>query len=305
MKRLVGEPLIQQNQLMWDELSTLRQIYADFQERNEELQSSSKRQVQLCGTQHRDLLKRQAQIMLDDFRCQAASGGQLLEDIVPELKDTRIAQFLSKDTSSSHKPEWRITRPETPSTRPSSSSGCSTTPDPSSVCAHALALGRHLGIDELSVVAEGIREALEAEHAQLLAAIGEQVELIEAEDARRTESVRGGERGEPSTADLQAFLHKLQESTVSATLRTLALVGPAEAALASSPKPKAMTGSSSSRRLQTLIADRRRSSGPLGAVPETLQVPVTVAPTGEPQSSAQKTEKPAQSFDPFFDDPFA
>jgi hypothetical protein len=310
VKRLVGEPLIQQNQLMWEELSSLRQIHSDFQERNDELQNSFKRQVQFCGTQHRDLLKRQAQIMLDDLRQQAAIGGHHLEDIVPELKDPRIVQFLSKGDVASipRKPDGISTPPQTPSTRPSSSSGCSTTPSrPSSSSGHRMPLGKHLEIDDLTVVAEGMRAALEAEHAQLLAAIGEQIELIEAEDTRRTQSAGGVWSGEPSTAELQAFLHKLQESTVSAALRTLTLVSPAEAVPASSPEPQAITGGASVRRLQTLIADRRRASAsrPLGAVPEASSVPAAVAATGEPQRVFQNAGKPAQNFDPFFDDPFA
>jgi hypothetical protein len=307
MKRLVGEPLIQQNQLMWNELSSLRSIHADFQERNDELQSSSRLFKTLQGSQHRDMLKRQAQIMVDDLRSQAASSGHILEDMVPELKDPRIVQFLSKDGSNSinsarRKTDSRpFTPPITPSTRPSSSSGCSTIPDPSTLSA-PMPLGSKLGIEEINVVAAGIREALEAEQAQLLAAIGEQFELIEAEDARRAESVAGGRRGEPSTAELQAFLRKLQDLTVNPTLRTLSLAGPA-AEPGSPPEPHAIRGGASARRLQALIAERRRASkcGPLGAVPETTSEQGATAAAGDQQSA----KKPAQSFDPFFDDPFA
>merc|ERR1712159_582297 len=205
--------------------------------------------------------------------------------------------------------DQNFTPPTTPSTRPSSASGCSTISDPSMMSASAMPLGRHLAIDELNLVAASIREALEAEQAQLLAAIGEQIQLLEVEDVRRAESLDGGKkRGDPSTAELQAFLHKLQEFTMNPALRTLALVGPSEAKSgvpASSPEPQAVSGGASVRRLQALIMDRRRSAGSLGAVPETTLMQPTPSTAGNDlQSSPHKEEgkgkQAAPSFDPFF-----
>lgn len=309
LKRLVGDELIQKNKLMSAELSALRQILSDFQEQNDELSSTVKKQVAFCGSQHRDLMRRQAQIMIDDLRSQAESAGHLLEDMLPELKEPTLAKFLECDEgadkkrfgnsfSSFHSGRRGFSPPETPSTRPSSSSGCSSTPEPIPGM-HTLPLGRQLGLDELGAVAEGIREALEVEHATLLNSIGEQMSFLEAEEARRAASVSGAQRGEPSTAELQGLLHKLQDLAVSPTLRTLALTGPPSPTRAgfsiAPPEPKAIMGGASVRRLQALIADRRRGSGNLGAVPE-----AAVA-----SGNAKAVAATKQVLDPFFDDPFA
>merc|ERR1719486_1576604 len=64
VKRLVGEALIQKNRLMWDELASLKQILMDFQHQNDELSDGLKQQVLFCGSQHRDLLRRQSQMVL-------------------------------------------------------------------------------------------------------------------------------------------------------------------------------------------------------------------------------------------------
>lgn len=178
-------------------------------------------------------------------------------------------------------------------------------------------LGRQLGVDELSGVAEGIREALEAEQEALLMTIGEQTQCLEAEDARRVES----KRSEPSTQQLQEFVHKLQDLAVSPSLRTLAITGPpspgskglqtAEESL-SSPVP--IGGGANVRRLQALIAQRRRASPPppngLGAVPESppsCPAPALTAFAGSAGASALGCAgaPPQPAFDPFFDDPFA
>merc|ERR1719343_791190 len=65
IKRLVGDSLIQQNRVMWDEIASLKQILSDFQEQNDELSESTQKQVLFCSSQHRDLLRRQAQIMME------------------------------------------------------------------------------------------------------------------------------------------------------------------------------------------------------------------------------------------------
>merc|ERR1719230_2115142 len=62
VKRLVGEALIQKNRLMWDELASLKQILTDFEQQNDELSAAAKQQVLFCGSQHRDLLRRQSQM---------------------------------------------------------------------------------------------------------------------------------------------------------------------------------------------------------------------------------------------------
>lgn len=325
IKRLVGEELIQQNKIMWDELTSLRQILTDFQEQNDELSESLKKQVQLCGTQHRELLKRQAQIILEDVGSQAMASGHAIEDLVPELRDPHMAEFFfSKARAPAAKSDAALpTPPQTPSTRPPSScglSGCST-PDPATGVP-PLPLGRALGVDELSGVAEGIREALESEQEMLLAAIGEQMQQLEAEDARRVDSVSYGSG--PSTAQLQHFVHRLQDLSMSPSLRTLSITGPSSPCFSFSAgypavesasstmrgadggdamQPSPISGGASVKRLQALIAHRRRQSVPeapaaLRAVPEFYdmapETPVTVA------SGAGK-----KVIDPFFDDPFA
>uniref|UniRef100_A0A7S4UEU0 Uncharacterized protein n=2 Tax=Alexandrium monilatum TaxID=311494 RepID=A0A7S4UEU0_9DINO len=317
VKRLVGEALIQQNKLMWSEIASLRQILTDFQEQNDQLSEGLRQQVQFRGTQHRDLLRRQAQIILEDVRSQAESCGHTLEDLIPEIWDQHWRDYLFvKGASRSSKGEPRFSPPTTPSTRPStrpsSSSGVSGCTTPDVPGAASLPLGRQLGVDELSSVAAGIREALEAEQESLLTIIGEQLQRLEAEDARRAES----RRGEPSTQELQDLVHKLQDLAVSPSLRTLALTGPpspgsrpSEMPDESSCVPVPLCGGASVRRLQALIAQRRRASPPphhgLGAVPESppsLAAPSLASFVGV---SLRGCSGAQPSFDPFFDDPFA
>lgn len=311
IKRLVGESLIQQNRVMWDELTSLRQILSDFEVQNDELTERSKKQVQFCGTQHRELLRRQAQILMDDLGAQIASCGYSLEDLVPELKSKHLRDFMVRQEPMKlpPTPSSRPTPPRTPSTRPPSSSGFSGCSSPDLGFA-PLSLGRQLAVDELGAVAEGIREALEAESDSLLAAIGEEMQRFEAEDARRTFTAAGPAR-EPSTAELQQLVHKLQELILSPSLRSLAIAGPPSpssgggacvqqfdpsdgATLGARP----ITGGANVRRLKALIAQRRidgvPGAPPLAAVPEAI--------TATPVSSKACGQKP---FDPFFDDPFA
>mmetsp|Transcript_21216 Transcript_21216/g.41494 ORF Transcript_21216/g.41494 Transcript_21216/m.41494 type:complete len:403 (-) Transcript_21216:66-1274(-) len=337
VRKLVGESLIQQNKLMWSELAALKQILADFQEQNDSLSASLKQQVQFRGTQHRDLLRRQLRIILDDLRSQAEACGHVLEDFVPELRDQQLCEFLFVGGCESANDEVSkascMSVPTTPSTafsssRPSSASGVSvcSAPDPVTGVV-SLPLGRRLDVDELTGVAEGIREALEAEQQSLLTAIGEQTQCLEAEDARRAESKR---TTGPSTTQLQELVHRLQDITISPALRALTLTGPpsppspcqqqachggypevAEAGPAAMPLP--ISGGAHVRRLQAFITQRRRlaasaslaSLGALGAVPES---PGTAAPSladfvGVSVKTLAGQKKP--NFDPFFDDPFA
>lgn len=320
VKRLVGEALIQKNRLMWDELASLKQILTDFQEQNEELSEGLKQQVLFCGSQHRDLLRRQSQMVLADIKTQAESCGHDLEELLPELKDAQLRDFIlgGKECRRTSGKYEGFTPPATPSTRPPSStgmrpcssggrSGCST-PDQFGGCL-PLPLGRALNLEELAQVAEGIREALQSEHESLLSAIGEQMEHLECEADHQAHAIGRLKGGEPSTAQLQQFVHKLQEVAASSTLRTLTLTGPlaGEAALAPSSE---FSGSSSVRRLQALIAGRRlvsphrsSKSAVLGAVPE-----VHDTPTGSGYPSPTGSGYPTSggkgiAFDPFFDDP--
>lgn len=117
VKRLVGESLIQQNKLMWNEIGSLRQILTDFQEQNDQLSEGLRQQVQFRGTQHRDLLRRQAQIILEDVRSQAAACGHALEDLVPEVREAHWREFLRpQGDSRGSKHEPRCSPPTTPST---------------------------------------------------------------------------------------------------------------------------------------------------------------------------------------------
>jgi hypothetical protein len=307
VKRLVGEALIQKNAVMWEELSSLKQILADFQHQNDELSEGLKQQVRFCGSQNRDLLRRNAQMVLAELTEQAEASGTDLEDLLPELQDNaQMRDFLlgGKEIRRSSGKLEGFTPPATPSTRPPSSvglrpqssggrSGCST-PDPAGGL--ALPLGRALNLDELGLVAEGIRDALKSEHESLLTAIGEEMEHLEAEADHRATAVGRLSRAEPSTAELQQFVHKLQELQSSPSLRTLALTG-------GEPIPP-LRGGSSVRRLQALIAERRlasphRISKPavLGAVPELHDTPTA----GGGYSAGWAM--PKMAFDPFFDDP--
>eukprot|EP00440_Ansanella_granifera_P000792 gb/GFBE01000855.1/.p1 GENE.gb/GFBE01000855.1/~~gb/GFBE01000855.1/.p1 ORF type:complete len:359 (+),score=69.68 gb/GFBE01000855.1/:1-1077(+) len=314
IKRLVGDKLIQQNRLMWDEIASLRQMLADFQEQNDSFSEGRKQQMGFCDTQHRDLLRRQAQIILDDLRSQAEACGHTLEDMVPELRtDQQINSFLFQDglvqgDGKAQFQEQQFYPPATPSTRPSTAStrnSCST-PDliHSLSSMSSLPMGRQLGVDDIDEVAAGIKEALEAEHESLLATIAEEMQQLEAEDERRASMARRAARGEPSTAKLQQFLHKLQDLLVSPGLRTLSLTAPAVA-----PDPVPVVGGANVRRLQALISLRRQSPSltSLNAVPEAPAD--TPSPLGlsarsflPGQEGSAKGAKPA--YDPFFDDPF-
>lgn len=309
IKRLVGDSLIQQNRVMWDELASLRQILVDFQQQNDELSDNKRQQVMFCSSQHRDLLRRQAQIIMEDVQSQAEACGHVLEDLVPEFRNENLRDFVSKEEGKRSRSDMdgsgcKPTPPMTPSTRPSSSggvSGCST-PD---IGLPQLPLGRPLGFDELGPVAEGIREALEAEHEALLVNIGEQMQWFEAEESRRLSNVSATR--EPSTAELQQLVHKLQDLAVNPSLRILASTGAPGAPTPDSPAagasdatdfliPQPIGGGANVRRLKALIAQRRKfPTGPLpglGAVREASFPPTPMGSTacfGSPSRGADTT----------------
>lgn len=323
VKRLVGEQLIQQNRLMWAEISSLRQMLSEYQERNDKYCQGKKLQVNFCDTQHRDLLKRQAQIILEDLNTQANALGHVLEDLVPELRSHQMREFVLGDGSiglskSKSSEQLGLSPPATPSTRPSTSSGCSiscSTPDlfKSMASMTSLPMGTPLGVEDIDAVAEGIREALEAEQASLLAAIGEQMQCLEAEDSRRVDMESRTARGEPSTASLQQFLHRLQDISISPHLRSLALT-----AGVAQGEPQPVQGGASVRRLQALISQRRSlAANQTKSLDSVLEVPAEASPTkpwslsavtpggyGAVTPGGYSAATPA-GFDPFFDDPFA
>jgi len=325
IKRLVGKDLIQQNRALWDEVSCLRQIMAEFQQQNDVLCHSRQQQAQLFATPHRDLLRRQVQILCEDVRSQAALCGQAPEDLLPELKDKGLRDFIVGPGGSerANHVSLRPSPPATPSTRPPSScggvSGC-TTPDAGGM--PRLPLGRPLRISELDGVAEGIREAIEEQNATLLSLIGEQMQQFEAEDTRRAQASRAGGSSEPSTSDLQQLARKLQDIVASPSLRSLAVTsamtlgdgGCAENVAAGNGDfllQRPITGGSHVRRLKALIAQRRQSVGAdgplvtLGAPPQAKLVE-SASEAGSLailSTNANVVAKPG--FDPFFDDPFA
>jgi len=176
-----------------------------------------------------------------------------------------------------------------------------------------LPLGRPLAVGELADVAEGIREALEAEQQALHTCVSEQMQRFELEDQRRA-SARAGAGGEPSTADLQQFVRKLQDLAVNPSLHSLAVAGPPSPSNADRGEdaealvvPMPITGGANVRRLKALISQRRRC--PEGGLPALEVVPdialgkdAATSPAGASAATAT-AKKPA--FDPFFDDPFA
>lgn len=309
IKRLVGEALILKNRIMWDEVASLKQILTEFQQQNEELSENLKKQVRFCGSQHRDLLRQQAQIMVTDIKRQAESYGHALEDLLPDWKDKQLQDYVYGNAECRRGDSGKFdgfTPPATPSTRPPSScgrSGCST-PDSNAGRLPTFPLGRALSLKDMDVVAASIREALESEQESLFVAIGEQQSLLEAEATLRAEAHGRFARGEPSTAKLQEFVNKLQEVAASPTLRTLSLTDVSELASPVPPMPRG----SHVRRLQALISQRRLATPReppcpvgLGAVPE-IQSPSSFEPTERSGVSANSAARNAP-VDPFFDDP--
>eukprot|EP00929_Paragymnodinium_shiwhaense_P121224 TRINITY_DN93393_c0_g1_i1.p1 TRINITY_DN93393_c0_g1~~TRINITY_DN93393_c0_g1_i1.p1 ORF type:complete len:394 (+),score=78.26 TRINITY_DN93393_c0_g1_i1:105-1286(+) len=338
VKRMVGEGLIRQNRLLWDEAASLRQMLSDLVQKNEELTENLERQVKFCGSQHRDLLRRQSQIMLESLKPRVEACGSCLEDFLPELREPKFRAFLCPEDASLGRGCGAIgkgeawSRPSTPSTRSPSSSRCST-PDLSSGGRSSLVLGRALGLDELAQVADNIREALVDEQEALKAAVAETLGYLEAEAEQRGamgRQLRG--EGEPSTAELQQLTHKLQDLAKSPSLQTLAIMtGPSSPTRSGSkgtasfgmqasagPALAPLPGGASVQRLRALIAQRRRESAAsppaLCAVPELPDSSAApVSPGGKevhskepsPAKESSPHAEPSKSFDPFFDDPFA
>ncbi|CAE8612631.1 unnamed protein product [Polarella glacialis] len=310
IKRLVGASLIQQNRLMFDEIASLRQMLADFKEQNDELATGLKRQADFRDTQHRDLLRQQAQIILEDLRSQAAAIGYTLEDLVPDLRKEQLRDFVfnrDKDLGQSGA-GCCSSPPATPSTRPPSSlcgfNTCrslvpparSPTPSGSGLPA-GLPLGQPLGPEALGEVVAGIREALEAENVSLLLVISEEMQQLEAQDLVRSSFGGRAARGEPTTAELQQFLHRLQDIVVSPGLRALSLTTSCNSVdFAPGPiRAAPITGGASVKRLQALIFSRRQQ----------MVEEVEAAELGDAQDEAVLGTGAKQAFDPFFDDPFA
>lgn len=336
VKRMVGEALIRQNRLLWDEAGSLRQMLSDIVQKNEELTENLEKQVKFSGSQHRDLLRRQAQIMIDGLKPRVEECGSTLENFLPELKEARFRNFLFSDDLTAERERngsflggkidsW--SRPSTPSTRSPSSSRCSTPEVSSAGRSNSLVLGRALGLEELAQVADNIREALVDEERALKAAVAETLEHLEAQAQQKgaiTRQIRG--EGEPSTAELQQLTHKLQDLSKSPSLNTLAIMGGPSSPSRSSTFPSSqhstagpaaplapLPGGANVQRLRALIAQRRRESvapaPALCTVPEAPDASVPVSPK-QPSSvpgfaAPSAPEQPSKSFDPFFDDPFA
>jgi len=311
VKRQVVPALIRQNRQMWEEINSLRQILAEFQEQNDEAIESRRQQAQLLGGQHRNLLREQARILLEDVTAQAAACGHELLDFFPKARDKELCQYAR--CSSPSAPELCKSYPcssrcTTPSTSPSSSSGVSgmstcSTPD---INMPPLPLGKPLGFDDLGTVADGIRDALAAEQEALLTTISELVQQLEAEDVRRVESARA----EPSTAEMQRFVQKLQELSSSPSLRTLSLASPTASPdfgdRGDAPLALSAIGGASVRRLQALIAQRRLDApSPVpGFSPEKplTEQEASIVPVPAALCKGDSCKPP---LDPFFDDPFA
>lgn len=302
IKRLVGHQLIQQNRLMWDEIWSLRQMLAEFRGQNDELCRGRRQHADLCDTQHRELLKRQAHLLLNDLRSKANGCGHALEDMVPELRGSEIYRHLLQEDSCGPLGG----PPATPSTRPSTASTRScTTPDliQNLATLPSLPMGKALGLEDMDDVALGLREALEAEHQWLLASIEEEYQLLSLEEERRV-AVNGKAGAIFSTAELKRFLHRLQEVAVSPSLRTLAMAPESrfgtgtttESAASGTTGSTPALGGANIRRLQALIT-MRRQTGALHTVEE--KGPPSAAAYGGPTIRGPDN----QEFDPFFGDP--
>mmetsp|Transcript_52835 Transcript_52835/g.109261 ORF Transcript_52835/g.109261 Transcript_52835/m.109261 type:complete len:345 (-) Transcript_52835:172-1206(-) len=310
IKRLVGHQLIQQNKLMWDEIWSLRHMLDEFRNRNDQISEGRRQQTDFCDTQHRDLLRRQAQMILEDLRSQANACGHAVEDMVPELRNSQLRSFVLQEDAGYGKARDAVP-PATPSTRPSTAStrlSCST-PDllQNLATLPSLHMGQPLGLDDIDEVAAGIRESLEAEHQWLLATIAEEYQQLELEDQRRANLARSD--CEPSTAQLKRFLGRLQDVQASPGLKALTLSSLGESAPAA-PAP-VVAGGASVRRLQALISLRRQNaSQALKPVQEAEKDAQTKGTKGAGYqapgflSGITLSLGPGkQEFDPFFGDP--
>jgi len=332
VKRLVGETLIKDNQMMWDELVALREMLADFRgqdpkshseppkEQDAKPRSDSQEAHQSAlvvgaSTLHFELLRQQAQVLLEDAQSQARLNGWSLEEIIPALGNKEALDVLSHGRFSRHAPVQkstllggslsplthlggRLTPSTRPSTRPSSAGGYSGCSMPEHwAAAPVLPLGRPLGVDELDSVAESIREALEEEQMMFLQAISEQTMLLDDEDVRqaavagRYHSVKHGPSMDASAVQLQEIIDALQQF----------LTAQCSAASLSPSVQSQFTGCSHIRRLKALIQHRRET--PLMTALSEISGEVPDATTSA--KSVEVCTVSTKSFDPFFDDPFA
>lgn len=323
VKRLVGEALIQKNITMWAELNALRQIMEDFEHQNDESSEKLKKQMMVCGSHHRDLLRRQAAILAQDIGSQAEACGHTLEDLLPDFRDVALREYLAETRVErcdigdigvcGGRPVTagcRSTPPMTPSTRPPSSSGVSGCSG-SDFGLPAFPLGRALGVDELADVAKGIREALNVEQESLLGLISEQMERFEWEASRQASDKKRGRSREPSTSELQMLVRKMQDLSVSPSLRSLVISGspvhrhgvaPRNEEGAAIAYPENIVGGASVRRLKALIAQRRRDL-PAGPLPALGLLRESSSEMGTLVAGVCGTDAPA-TLDLFFGDPF-
>lgn len=297
VKQLVGGKLIQQNRLMWNEAQSLREMLSDFRQRNEE--SERKQNVDWCDSQYRAVLRRQTQLVVAELRLQAEASGLAAEEILPELTDQQLCDFLFASSSPYEDTGSGV---QTPSTRPSSSCGnslsCSTPDFISNLCSIpslSKAKGRQLDIEEVHEIGAAVKEALEMERQALLATISTDMQCLEAEDSRRVHLERRASCKEPSTEQLQQFLHKVQELSASPQLKT------STPTVLARPPRSPLSGGANVRRLQALVASRRQASAQhcFMATPEESNL--------EDHSSMILEAPPVETnkeYDPFFDDPF-
>lgn len=303
VKRLVGEQLIQSNATMWAELMSLREIVTDFrQEQEMPLRSASQQRPH----QHRELLRRQIHKLLEEphMLTLSAHGGPQLEELVPELLDPRISEFLYSGSFAS-----TLGLPDTPSAHPSSSCGsnastCSTscsTPEPGRT--PLLTLGRALKVSELEAVAAGIRAELETEHNALAAAIAVEMRLFDSAEASRSGN---GALGLPSADELQGLVHKLQ-GLIADKFATNAVSHPNCGSHTDDSKTFHIVGCASIHRLKALIARRREEPASQPSTPKAdkLGYPILPLKSVEEESLRSSQITPiSATFDPFFDDPF-
>lgn len=311
VKRLVGEALIKDNRMMWEELDSLRHMLSDFQKQNDRRLAESPHLAPepppkpYTPNLHRELLRHQAHVLLQDAKSQAAFHGWKLEELIPALANRELQDFVMGANSMSLPRKSDIGMdPLTPSTqastRPSSAGGtsaCSTVE--CLVNMPVLQQGRHLGVEELGFVAADIREALQEEQSTLQVAICEQMKLLDAEDARRTLFVgrstlamKHNSMGEPSTAQLQALVNALQDLAISQVPCTTS------SPVADPHSQSVSLGGAQVRRLKALIKQRRDHVQVAVALPEDL---VPEVPEFMVQSNTPAANK---SYDPLFDDPF-
>lgn len=329
VRRLVGENCIRETKVAWQELNSLRQMLKEFQDQNDALNETAERTAaereKFFQNPQRDLLKQQANLLIEDVRRQEATGGKSLQSMLDQ-QELRTAQFILggksvEDQCVSRPPSGLGGYPQTPSTRPSSRS--TTRPSTgASERGQPFALGHQLGASELQTVADQIREALQEEHEALLSAIEEQNHLLEMEADVQAHAYRRSKVEEPSTADLRQLVHKLQGIITSPGFQVTTMQHPPR-------RPEgSFTAGGRVRMLQTLIQQSRREAAEASALDEEPESPPaspmaagckspqqkqSTAGTGSssgynadrpPIAAATSAPASTRKLDPFFDDPF-